>query len=128
MRYVFMAYRDQERWNALSATERARLELACRASEDELRQTGLLSQSTGLESGRQAVSVRMEAEGLSIFEGSGAATSENIVRIFEVEARDLNQAIQAAARMPQARMGPIEVRAVHEPGNSQPWSATQQEE
>jgi hypothetical protein len=98
MRYVFIAYRDEKHWNALSAAERAALEQACVASEDELRQTGLLSEVEGLESGHQAVSVRVEGERISLSEGPGAATPDNIVRIFLVEARDLNHAILAASR------------------------------
>jgi hypothetical protein len=35
---------------------------------------------------------------------------EPLIRLFFIQARDLNEAIQVAARMPQARMGVIEVR------------------
>jgi hypothetical protein len=54
--------------------------------------------------------VRVQSGSLGVAEGPWAETSEQLTGIFVISARDLNEAIQVAAGMPQARAGPIEVR------------------
>ena len=49
---------------------------------------------------------------LSVTVGSLTETKEQLIGIFTITARDLNEAIQVAARMPQARGGLIEVRPI----------------
>lgn len=51
---------------------------------------------------------------LSITDGPFAETKEQRAGFYLIEARDLNEAIQVAAKIPPAREGSIEVRPVRE--------------
>ena len=52
---------------------------------------------------------------MSTTDGPFAETKEQLGGFYLIEARDLNDAIQVAGRIPGARVGSIEVRPVWEP-------------
>jgi hypothetical protein len=49
---------------------------------------------------------------LSITDGPFAKTKEQLAGFYMIEAKDLNEAIQVASRIPPAKMGSIEVRPI----------------
>ena len=51
---------------------------------------------------------------VSVIDGPFAETKEQLAGFYLIEARDLNEAIQMAAKIPPARAGSIEVRPVRE--------------
>ena len=51
---------------------------------------------------------------VSATDGPFAETNEQLGGYYLIEARDLNDAIQVASRIPSARMGSIEVRPIME--------------
>lgn len=114
MRYVLLAYADEQRLEVLPSSERAELGSACLESDEALRKSGHLLAVQGLQRSRNATTVRVQNGELSVSDGPYAATKEQLIGIFTIIARDLNQAIQVAATMPQARGGPIEVRPIEE--------------
>jgi hypothetical protein len=114
MRYLLLAYGDEQALSALPAGERRALLNACLANDDALRRSGHLLAAEGLEGSAAATTVRVHNGRLSVSDGPFASTREQIVGLFFINARDLNEAIQVAATMPQARGGPIEVRPVLE--------------
>ena len=59
-----------------------------------------------------ATTVRVRHGKLSTTDGPFAATKEQLGGFYLIEAHDLNEAIQIATRIPSARTGSIEVRAV----------------
>jgi hypothetical protein len=61
-----------------------------------------------------AATVRVRNGRLSVTDGPFAETKEQLAGFYLVEARDLNEAIQMAAKIPPAREGSIEVRPVRE--------------
>ena len=61
-----------------------------------------------------ATTVRIRNGKLSITDGPFAETKEQLAGFYLIEARDLNDAIQIAAKIPPAREGSIEVRPVRE--------------
>jgi hypothetical protein len=58
--------------------------------------------------------VRVREGGTTTTDGPFAETKEQLGGYFLLEARDLDQALQLAARIPGARYGCIEVRPVFE--------------
>lgn len=110
MRYILLAYGDQQQLDAMTSSEREALWKACLANDEALRASGHLLAVEGLESSRNAATVRVQHGDLSVTVGPLAETKEQLIGIFTITARDLNEAIQVAARMPQVRGGPIEVR------------------
>ena len=67
-----------------------------------------------LEPVETATTVRVRHGKLSITDGPFAETKEQLAGFYLVEARDLNEAIQVAGKIPPARTGSIEVRPVRE--------------
>jgi len=112
MQYVLLAYGDEQQLDAMPSSEREALGNACRANDEALRKSGHLLAVEGLQSSCTTTTIRYEHGQLSIAVGPLAATKEQLIGIFTITARDLNEAIQVAATMPQARAGPIEVRPV----------------
>ncbi len=112
MKYIFLAYEDEQQWEAMSKSERDALANACLANDEVLRNSGHLLAVEGLQGSRSAITVRVQNGKLSISDGPYTKTKEQLIGIFTVYARDLNEAIQVAATMPQARGGPIEVRPI----------------
>jgi hypothetical protein len=58
--------------------------------------------------------VRVRNGKVSTTDGPFAETKEQLGGYYLVEAKDLNEAIHVAARIPGARMGSIEVRPIME--------------
>ena len=114
MKYVFLAYRDEKQWDAMSASERDALEHAGQANEQDLRQSGHLLAVEGLQSSHTAITVRIVNGKVSLTDGPCTETQWELIRLFFINGRDLNEAIRVVSKMPQAREGPIEVRPVME--------------
>ena len=112
MRYILLAYGDEQQLGAMSQSEREALWKACLANDEALRESGHLLAVEGLQSSCSAATVRVQRGNLSVTAGPLTEAKEQLIGIFTITARDLNEAIQVAARMPQARGGPIEVRPI----------------
>lgn len=66
----------------------------------------------GLEPARSAATVRVRGGKVLVAGGPSADTTPRLIGFCLLEARDLNDAIHAAARIPAARAGSIEVRPI----------------
>ncbi len=110
MKYLFLAYSDEALLQSMPPSELAALGNACVANDEALRASGHLLAVEGVQSSDMAATLRVQNGTLVLSDGPHAKTKEQLIGLFFIEARDLNQAIQIAAQMPQARGGPIEVR------------------
>ena len=79
---------------------------------DGFRQSGVLVAAEALQPVATATTVRIRNGKASITDGPFAETKEQLAGFYLLEARDLNEAIQMASRIPPAREGSIEVRPV----------------
>jgi hypothetical protein len=61
-----------------------------------------------------ATTVRVRDGRVSATDGPFAETKEQLGGFYLIDARDLNDAIQVASRIPSARMGSVEVRPIRE--------------
>jgi len=111
MQYACLVYQEEETTGTMGACHRAGEALEYR---EELRQYGYLLASTALQPVQSAVTVRVRHSEVSIAGGPFAVTKEHLTGVCLIEARDLNEAIRVAARMPEARTGSIEVRPLAE--------------
>src|SRR5215211_5601300 len=114
MKYLFLAYGDEKQLEAMSASERHTLGGECMANDELLRNSGRLLAVQGLQNSRSASTVRVQNSKVLVTDGPYAETKEQILGIFTINARDLNEAIQLASNMPQVQAGPIEVRPIVE--------------
>ena len=81
---------------------------------DQLRDSGQLVASNRLLPAAEAVTVRVRMGKVSTTDGPFAETKEQFGGFYVIEARDMNEAIQIAARIPGARYGSVEVRPIAE--------------
>lgn len=107
MKYLCLVYLEQEKLRAVPDRE-------CRTCGDGLRQSGVLLAAEALQPVATAATVRIRNGKASVTDGPFAETKEQLAGFYLIEARDLNEAIQVAGRIPPAREGSIEVRPVRE--------------
>ena len=112
MRYLCLVYGDEARLNTMPQREVDALIDETTANNEELRASGRLLLAEALEHVEAAVTVRVRDGRLSATAGPFAETVEQLGGFLLIEARDLNEAIQIAGRIPGARLGSIEVRPV----------------
>ena len=81
----------------------------------EMASAGVLIATDGLQPSSKGVRVTVTGSGnFTVTDGPFAETKEQLTGFYLVEARDLNEAIQIASKIPPAREGSIEVRPVRD--------------
>ena len=114
MKYMLLIYDQEQAWNKLSENERGKIYGEYRQLMEELRSKGQYLDGSQLHPTTAASSVRVRDEKQLVTDGPFAETREQLGGFFLVEAKDLDEAIALAARIPSARMGTIEVRPLVE--------------
>src|SRR5215472_5968280 len=114
MRYLCLAYEDEQKLNDLSGSEWDALREETLSYVEELRARGQYVVSAALESVKTANTVRVRSGKPSITDGPFAETREQLGGIILIEVKDLDEALQLASRWPPARLGSIEVRPILE--------------
>lgn len=112
MKYLCLVYADEAQVVSMSQREVDALIDETMANDDDLRASGQLILAETLEHVAAATTVRVRNGKLSATTGPFAETAEQLGGFLLIEARDLNEAIQLAGRIPSARIGSIEVRPV----------------
>jgi hypothetical protein len=112
MHYLCLVYADESRVNGMSQEEVDALIDETVANNEELAASGQLVLAQALEQVAGAMTVRVRDGRLSVTDGPFAETNEQLGGFVLIEARDLNEAVQIAGRIPSARLGSIEVRPV----------------
>jgi hypothetical protein len=112
MKYLCLVYADEARLAVMSQDEIDALIDETNANNEELRASGHLILAQALEHVEEAMTVRVRNGRLSATDGPFAETNEQLGGFVLIEARDLNEAIRIAGRIPGARIGSIEVRPV----------------
>jgi hypothetical protein len=107
MKYLCLVYLEDQKLRAVADSE-------CMACGAGLREKGLLIAAEALEPVETATTVRVRSGKVSITDGPFAETKEQLAGFYLIEARDLNDAIQVASKIPPAREGSIEVRPIRE--------------
>ncbi len=112
MKYVCLMYQDDNLMQKLPQEEAGKLYADYRAFGEELQKSGQLITSQGLKPTSAATTVRVRNGKTLTTDGPYAETKEQLGGIYIIEAKDLDDAIQFAAKIPSARYGSIEVRPV----------------
>ena len=114
MKYLCLVYFDERTLDALPKSESVALTDECLAFGDEIRKSGHYLAAEALQPVDTATTIRVRNGKLSTTDGPFAETKEQLGGFILIEARDLNEAIQVAAKIPLARRGSIEVRPIKE--------------
>ena len=105
MKYLCLVYLDEKRLDELPDED-------CVAYDTAIRKSGHCIASEALESVQTATTVRVRNSKVAVTDGPFAETKEQLAGFYMLEAKDLNEAIQLASKIPPARVGSIEVRPV----------------
>jgi len=107
MKYLCLVYLEAAKMRAVPDAE-------CLACGDGFRSRGVLVAAEALQPVDTATTVRVRNGQVSVTDGPFAETKEQLAGFYLIEARDLNEAIQHAAKIPPAREGSVEVRPVRQ--------------
>jgi len=107
MKYLCLVYIDEKKLDTVPDSE-------CMAHEEQLKQSGRHIAAEALQSVHTATTVRVRNGKVSMTDGPFAETKEQLAGFYLVDAKDLNEAVQIASKIPPARVGSVEVRPVRE--------------
>jgi len=105
MKYLCLVYGEESKMREVD-------DLKCLAFDQSVRSSGQCIASEALEPVATATTVRVRGGKATVTDGPFAETKECLAGFYLIEARDLNEAIQIASRIPPAQIGSIEVRPV----------------
>lgn len=114
MKYLCSVFFDEKQLDALSEKEHEKLDEESLAYDDLLRKDGHFLAAQALQPVEAAATLRVRGGKVTVTDGPFAETREQIGGFLLIEARDLNEAIQLASRIPVIRLGGIEVRPIKE--------------
>ena len=109
MRYMLLIYLDEQ---ALGETERQECYVESAQLAQEIHSRGQYLAAAPLHPTSTATSIRVRDGKRLVTDGPFAETREQLGGYFLIEARNLDEAMDIAARIPMARKGTVEVRPV----------------
>ena len=107
MKYLCLVYMEKDKLHAVPDSE-------CMACGNGFRKSGVLVAAEALQPVETATTVRVRNGRPYITDGPFAETKEQLAGFYLLDARDLNEAIHMASKIPPAREGSVEVRPVRE--------------
>ena len=107
MKYLCLVYSEEKNLETMTDDE-------CMEYDSAIRKSGHCLASEALQSIQTATTLRVRNGKATITDGPFAETKEQLAGFYLIDARDLDEAIDLAAKIPPARVGSIEVRPVRE--------------
>jgi hypothetical protein len=114
MKYLCLIYDEEKKLHAMTKSEADSLMQEYFAFTRAIQQSGNLLGGNDLQPVQNATTVRVRGGKVSTTDGPFAETKEQLGGYFLLEAANLDEALDIAARWPSARFGSIEVRPVEE--------------
>ena len=105
MKYLCLVYGEEHRMREVD-------DMHCLAFDLSVRASGHCIASEALQPVASATTVRVRNGKVSVTDGPFAETKECLAGFYMIEARDLNEAIQIASKIPPAQVGSVEVRPI----------------
>jgi hypothetical protein len=114
MKYMLLIHNSEKTWATLSQDEQKRMMADFRRFREEIRASGHYRAGSQLQPISAATTVRVRNGKRLVTDGPFAETSEQLGGYFLVDAKDLDEAIALAERVPSVRIGTIEIRPLVE--------------
>lgn len=114
MKYLALVYYDENIIKAMSSEEWASLNRECLACVENLQAKGHFLAGQALQPIETATTIRVRDGKATTTDGPFAETKEQLAGFYMLDARDLNEALQLARKIPPARLGSVEIRPVRE--------------
>jgi hypothetical protein len=112
MKYLCLIYDDEKQVGKMSKSESDAFMGEYFAFTNAIKKSGHYIGGEALQPVSTATTVRIRNGKMSTTDGPFAETKEQLGGFYLIDAKDLDDAIQVASRIPSARLGSIELRPV----------------
>ena len=112
MQYMLLIYSNENEFGKLGAAERESMLKEYMDFSKSIAQSGNYRAGNELHPITKATTVRVRDKKRLVTDGPFAETKEQLGGYYLIEAKDLDEAVAIAARVPSARYGSIEVRPI----------------
>ena len=112
MKYLCLIYENEKAWQTISKEESDQVMADYMKFTDDIGKSGHLLGGEALQPTNSATTVRVRNGKVTTTDGPYVETKEQLGGYYLIEAKDLNDAIQVAGRIPGARSGGVEVRPI----------------
>ena len=112
MKYLCLIYDEEKKLGQMSKSEIDAFMGEYFAFTEDIKRSGHYVAGEALKPVQTATTVRLRNGKMSTTDGPFAETKEQLGGFYMIDAKDLNEAIQIASRIPSAKTGTVEVRPV----------------
>lgn len=112
MQYLLLIYENEARYDTMGEAELGKVLGDYRAFTQSIIQGGQFKAGDALQPTSTATTVRVRNGKTAVTDGPFAETREQLGGYYLIEAKDLDEAVSIAARIPSATIGSIEVRPI----------------
>jgi hypothetical protein len=112
MQYILLIYQNEAELKSRNPEESQRIFGEYLAFTSAIKQSGHMRAGEPLEPTSMATTVRLKDGKTVRTDGPFAETREQLGGFYVVEAKDLDEAVSLAARIPAAKTGSVEVRPI----------------
>jgi hypothetical protein len=124
MKYLCLIYDDEKMWGTMPKDQMDAMLGEYGAFTESIKKSGQYIGGEPLQPTHTASTVRIRQGKVSATDGPFAETKEQLGGFYLIDAKDLNEAIQVASRIPSAKTGSIEVRPIMVHGAQQARTGT----
>ena len=114
MKYLCLIYEEEKLWANLSKEQAEGMMGEYFAFTDGIKKSNHYVGGEALQPTETATTVRVRHGKISTTDGPFAETKEQLGGYYLIKAKDLNEAVQVASRIPGAQHGTVEVRPIQE--------------
>jgi hypothetical protein len=114
MRYLCLIYDDESKMGTTPKEQMEAMMGEYFAFTEGIKQSGHYVGGEALQPTHTATAVRVRNGKISTTDGPFAETKEQLGGYYLINAKDLNDAIQVAAKIPSSRIGTVEIRPIQE--------------
>ena len=114
MRYLCLIYESEKQWETMPKDQADAIFGEYSSFTEGIKQSGHLLGGEALQPTQTATTVRVRGGKVATTDGPFAETKEQLGGYYLINARDLNDAIQVAAKIPGSRLGCVEIRPIME--------------
>ncbi|MEP6492733.1 MAG: YciI family protein [bacterium] len=112
MQYLLLIYNNEQNWAKQTASETAAISGEYRTYTQAIAESGHYKGGNALQPTNTATTVRVREGKQQTTDGPFAETREQLGGYYLVDAKDLDEAVALAARIPGSRTGSIEIRPI----------------
>ena len=112
MKYLYLLYADESKMPAPNSPQFQQQEAAFGKYYEELSGRGMFKAGDPVQPSKTATTVRVRNGSTKTVSGPATSGSEQLIGFYVVEAKNQDEAVAYAAKIPSATVGSIEVRPI----------------